>query len=76
MAMTPASPPRADPRSDPTGAPDFSPAILDAPKIGGINPALRQRVHQLVESYPQETIRVIREWMTEGPAGGTVHRRH
>ena len=46
--------------------PSFSPTVLDNPRVGQVNPALRARVHDLVEAYPAETVRVIREWMAEG----------
>ena len=54
--------------------PDFTPAVLDNPRVGQVNPALRQRVHKLVETYPAETVRVIREWMAEpAPATYSFH---
>ncbi|PIW25794.1 MAG: hypothetical protein COW30_18290 [Rhodospirillales bacterium CG15_BIG_FIL_POST_REV_8_21_14_020_66_15] len=47
---------------------DFSPALPADPRVGGISPRLRAHVHHLVETYPAETVRVLREWMAEGPA--------
>ena len=47
---------------------DFSPTINIRPRVGRVNPRLRAHIHHLVETYPTDSVRVIREWMAEGPA--------
>lgn len=47
---------------------DFSPTINIRPRVGRVDPRLSAHIHHLVETYPKESVRVIREWMAEGPA--------
>ena len=50
--------------------PNFAPSALANPRVGRISPQLRAHVHHLVETYPAETVCVIREWMAEGDGVG------
>lgn len=50
--------------------PNFAPSVPANPRVGRISPQLRTHVHHLVETYPAETVRVIREWMAEGGSAG------
>lgn len=53
--------------------PDFTPTIHIRPRVDRVDPRLSAHIHHLVETYPQESVRVIREWMAEGPARHLPH---
>lgn len=53
--------------------PDFTPTIDIRPRVGTVDPRLRAHIHHLVETYPQDSVRVIREWMAEAPARNLRH---
>ncbi|MCF3629889.1 hypothetical protein RJ527_01420 [Thalassospiraceae bacterium LMO-SO8] len=53
--------------------PDFTPTIHIRPRVDRVDPRLSAHIHHLVKTYPQDSVRVIREWMAEGPAR---HLRH
>jgi flagellar biosynthesis/type III secretory pathway M-ring protein FliF/YscJ len=53
--------------------PDFTPTIHIRPRVDRVNPRLSAHIHHLVETYPKESVRVIREWMAEGPARSLRH---
>tara|TARA_B100000965_G_scaffold374878_1_gene366525 strand:- start:29 stop:229 length:201 start_codon:yes stop_codon:yes gene_type:complete len=50
--------------------PDFTPTIHIRPRVDRVNPRLSAHIHHLVETYPKEAVRVIREWMAEGDGVG------
>ncbi|MEQ8229764.1 MAG: hypothetical protein RIA64_16890 [Rhodospirillales bacterium] len=52
---------------------DFSPTISIRPRVGRVDPRLRAHIHHLVETYPKDSVRVIREWMAEGPIRAHRH---
>jgi flagellar biosynthesis/type III secretory pathway M-ring protein FliF/YscJ len=53
--------------------PDFTPTIHIRPRVDRVDPRLSAHIHHLVETYPQESVRVLREWMAEGPARPLRH---
>ena len=53
--------------------PDFRPTITIRPRVRRVNPQLSAYVHHLVETYPDESLRVVREWMAEGLPPGRRH---
>ncbi len=54
--------------------PDDLGSRLAVPVTGGVSPVMRDRVHHLVETYPDDSLRVVRAWLAEG--GGRSSWRH